>query len=382
MPLVMVAMPLLILPMAPGVELTLGTSLIPLTGLVLLLRDLLEGHWREALPMVIPVVAVTGTCCYIAIRWAVDQFNKESVLFRESERLDIRLWLRHTIRTRGDTPTAPAAVICGLLILICGFFIGLLLPAIQSFGDAVVLVIVSMAIVVVPTALMTGLFARSPTKTLLIRRPGCAPVAMAVLLAVALHPVSLAMEWVLQKVYPSGKFVESLGKVLDLLIRQAPYWWLAPLLIGLLPAVCEEFAFRGFILSGLRHTGHKWRAILLSSLFFAVSHQVFQQSISAFILGTVLAYIAVQTGSIWPGMLVHLLHNSLLWLQSSYEAEFTAWETKHAAAASWIEWTTLLVAALVTIWILSWFSRLRYQRTEEEAVEEAIAHEAAEAIHA
>ena len=35
MPLVLVSMPLMILPMAPGVELTLGNSLIPLTGLVL-----------------------------------------------------------------------------------------------------------------------------------------------------------------------------------------------------------------------------------------------------------------------------------------------------------------------------------------------------------
>lgn len=382
MPLVMVAMPLLILPMAPGVELTLGTSLIPLTGIVLLLRELLEGHWRDVLPMIVPVVAVTGTCCYIAIRWAVDQFNKESVLFRESERLDIRLWLLHTIRTRGDTPTAPAAVICGLLILVGGFFIGLLLPLPQSFSDAVLLVVVSMSIVVVPTLLMIGLFARSPTKTLLLRRCGWPAVIMAVLLAVALHPLSLGLEVTLKSMYPPGKNVEALANVIDLLIHQAPFWWLAPVLIGLLPAVCEEFAFRGFILSGLRHTGHKWRAILLSSLFFAVSHQVFQQSISAFILGSVLAYIAVQTGSIWPGMLIHLIHNSLLWLQSNHEAQLEAWAAKHQSAAAMIEWTTLFIAALVTMGILSWFSRLRYQRTEEEAVQEAIDHEAAEAAHA
>ena len=30
----------------------------------------------------------------MAVRWAVDQFNKESVLFRESERLDVGLWLQ------------------------------------------------------------------------------------------------------------------------------------------------------------------------------------------------------------------------------------------------------------------------------------------------
>ena len=82
--------------------------------------------------MVLPVVAVTGTCCYIAVRWAIDQFNKESVLFRESERLDLRLWLKHTIRNRGATPTAAAAVVCGVLILVGGFFVGLLMAMPQQ----------------------------------------------------------------------------------------------------------------------------------------------------------------------------------------------------------------------------------------------------------
>ena len=59
MPLVMITMPLVILPMAPGVELTLGNSLIPVTGIVLLLRAMLEGNYAQALPFVPPVVLVT-----------------------------------------------------------------------------------------------------------------------------------------------------------------------------------------------------------------------------------------------------------------------------------------------------------------------------------
>ena len=39
MPLLLVTLPLVILPMGPGMELNLGNSLIPLTGLVLLLRN-------------------------------------------------------------------------------------------------------------------------------------------------------------------------------------------------------------------------------------------------------------------------------------------------------------------------------------------------------
>ena len=44
------------------------------------------------------------------------------MLFRESERLDMGLWLRHLLRDRQPTPTVAAAVFCGVLILAVRFF--------------------------------------------------------------------------------------------------------------------------------------------------------------------------------------------------------------------------------------------------------------------
>ncbi len=378
MPLVLVTIPLLILPMSPGVELTLGNSLIPLSGLLLLLRMLLEGNGWEALRFVPAVALSTGICCYLAIRWAIDQFNSETVLFRESERLDLRLWLKHLIRDRGDTPTIGAAMACGLLILITQFFVGLLVarPGTIDFAGATWLIIVSMLAVVVPTALMTGLFSRKPAKTLLVRRPPWLAIPAALLLAVAVHPLAIAFQWVVQSLFPLGRTGEALGDVAKAL-ESAPVWWLPFALLGLLPAVCEEFTFRGFILSGLRHTGHKWRAILVSALFFALSHQIFQQSVSAFIMGTLLAYVAVQSGSIWPSLVIHAVHNGLAWVHGEHEADVARLLKDYPG----VGWSAILVGALLTMWLLSWFSRLKYSRTDEERVEEAIAHEAAEAIH-
>ena len=111
MPLLLVTMPLVVLPMSPGVELNLGNSLIPVTGVVLLLRSVLEGNYWQAVQFSPVVAAVTLVACLLAIRWAVDQFNSESVLFRESERLDVGLWLRHLLRDRQPTPTVAAAVV-------------------------------------------------------------------------------------------------------------------------------------------------------------------------------------------------------------------------------------------------------------------------------
>ena len=108
MPLLIVTMPLVILPMSPGVDLNLGTSLIPITNVVLLLRCVLEGSYWQAFNFHPPWQPVTITACMFAIAWAVDQFNRESVLFRESERLDLGLWLVHLVRDRQPTPTAAA----------------------------------------------------------------------------------------------------------------------------------------------------------------------------------------------------------------------------------------------------------------------------------
>jgi membrane protease YdiL (CAAX protease family) len=80
----------------------------------------------------------------------------------------------------------------------------------------------------------------------------------------------------------------------------------------LLPAICEEIAFRGFILNGLRSRFHPWTAILLSSFLFALSHLNVFQFIPSFVLGVVLGLLAVRSSSVLPGMLFHLLHNTLV----------------------------------------------------------------------
>ena len=82
----------------------------------------------EALRYSVPVVGMTAVCCWLAIRWAVDQFNNESVLFRESERFGVGLWFRHLVRDREDMPTVGEAVLCGVLILVIRFFFSLVAP--------------------------------------------------------------------------------------------------------------------------------------------------------------------------------------------------------------------------------------------------------------
>jgi sodium transport system permease protein len=380
MPMLMVTMPLVILPMAPGVELNLGNSLIPITGVVLLLRALLEGNLAQALPFVPSVVVVTLGCCLWATRWAVDQFNSESVLFRESERFDLNLWFKHLMRDRGDTPSPAAGLLCGLLILMIFFFMGLTLK-IQPSSDfkplAQLILVTQLAMVASPALLMTIMLTRSPRRTLLLRLPKLWTLPAAFLLAVALHPAVIVLGEVVQRLYPMS---DSMRQAMQLHL-EAPLWQIVAV-FALTPAVCEELAFRGFMLSGLRHLGHKWQAILISSIFFGVTHQVFHQSIITCVLGLVLGYLAVQTGSLLTCIIFHFTSNSMqfviAYLIETSASKEQAWSTlieKGDLAPYAFTWPVAVLGCLIAAALLYCFHRLPYARTSEEALQDALDHQ-------
>lgn len=380
MPILMVSLPLMMLPMLPTTELDLGFALIPLSGLMLLLRALIEGQFWEALRYSVPVIGVTAACCLLAIRWAIGQFNNESVLFRESERLDLGIWLRHMVRDREDLPTAGEAILCGMLLLVIRFFAGFFAPMPESWGDlAVTTLILQVALIATPACLMAIMLTRRPAKTLLLGRPSfAATLPAAVLLAVLLHPAMLWLGQLIQELYPVHPQAALQFKELERMFATAPLWQVL-LLVALTPAICEELAFRGFILSGLRRMGHKWGAIGLASLFFGLAHGILQQSLSAFVVGMVIGYVAVKTGSLWPGVLYHLTHNGLSVLMGRVTPEAIRtnsllrliFDASPEGDVSYSIPTAIVAAALAAV-VLLWLKSLPYHHSAEERLQEAL----------
>lgn len=90
-------------------------------------------------------------------------------------------------------------------------------------------------------------------------------------------------------------------------------WWLTLnlFILAFLPAVCEELIYRGVILNGLRKFG-RVNAVLISALFFALAHGSAMQFLYQFILGVVLGFVIIKTGSIIAGVLVHFLNNAIV----------------------------------------------------------------------
>jgi len=77
----------------------------------------------------------------------------------------------------------------------------------------------------------------------------------------------------------------------------------------ILAPLTEEFLFRGVMLRSLSKYGTGF-AVVLSSFLFGLIHGNIYQTPFAIMTGIVLAYTAVRSGSIWPGVIVHFVVNA------------------------------------------------------------------------
>lgn len=76
------------------------------------------------------------------------------------------------------------------------------------------------------------------------------------------------------------------------------------------PAVCEEFFFRGLVLSEYRSLGSA-NAVIISALCFAMLHCSMDNFPIYFFTGIVLGFVTVVTRSIISAIIIHLVSNTL-----------------------------------------------------------------------
>src|SRR5262249_2429268 len=169
-PLYLISMPLIFLSLAPEIELDLFYSLVPITGVALLLRALILGSYDVAFRYFLPVLLPMLVYAAVALRWAIDQFQREDVRFREPERFRLSIWVRHLYRDREPTPTGGQALLCFALILTSSWFLMLYLAGTDA-ASSLGAVATGQLFILIPPVLMSLLLTSSPARTLRLSWP-------------------------------------------------------------------------------------------------------------------------------------------------------------------------------------------------------------------
>lgn len=85
-------------------------------------------------------------------------------------------------------------------------------------------------------------------------------------------------------------------------------------IVGIWGPLTEEIFFRGFMIGGLRRRFGDRGALVLSAGLFALFHIDPTIYVPIFFFGIVLGWLYLHTGSIWPSVAVHVVHNTTILL--------------------------------------------------------------------
>lgn len=148
-----------------------------------------------------------------------------------------------------------------------------------------------------------------------LRRPDPAGLGLAVLGWAALYPVVL---WLgeLNGRLPSPRWLEGLDEMrgdmlTGLLFGGQLSTAFLLVTIALTPAVFEEVLFRGYLLRQAERRMGSRAAIVAVGVAFGLYHLSLAQALPLSVLGVYLCFAVWATGSVWTGVLVHLLNNGV-----------------------------------------------------------------------
>lgn len=140
------------------------------------------------------------------------------------------------------------------------------------------------------------------------------------------------------------------------------------IIIALIPAIGEELLFRGLIqqlLKGMFNNIHL--AVLFSAIFFSSMHLQFYGFLPRMILGMVLGYLFVWSGSLWLPIAAHFVNNAATIL-FSYFAEYLPFNQDTIGVEK--SQTFILIASVVLCWLMMWAIEYLYSKKKTDNPDE------------
>jgi ABC-2 type transport system permease protein/sodium transport system permease protein len=334
-----------VLCLLPSLEFTGWMAVTPLVNIVMLARDLLEGSVHPGLAL----AAVGSTIFYIAaaIALAARIFGTDAILYGSPT-----TWSDLARRPSEERPAASlgAAMFCLAAMFPTFYVLANTLGRSAEFSierQSVVRAIITAAIFGgIPAAL--ALVGRvNWTSGLGIRKAGVLSYVAAAILGISTWPAAHELALACQGFAINP---ELLKKINELVAQfQTMPLWLVLVAFALVPAVFEEFCFRGFLFGAIRQRLSGPWTVLITAILFGFFHEVTipGKLVPSAALGLALGWVRLRTGSILPGIVMHAALNSFLLAVTYYKDELAArgWGLQQTAHLP-LAWHVLAVVGI------------------------------------
>ena len=296
----------------PTIELNATIALIPVANICLLIKNLLV--FKYDFTLILLVLLSNIIYAFIAVWLLAKIYNSESILFGESLS-GIKLFEKRSNIKKGSIPSVQESLLILVLALLLMVYVGGIVST--SAPMSVSLIVQQSFIGILP--ILAALYIKADMKKVFgLRLPGMKNLLGSIILGVGAISLNLLVSSLLSIVFPSDStgLNEQYMEILDG-VAFVP----GLLLMALLPAVCEEVMFRGYVLTAFKERMSFVKAVIIVSLLFGVSHMNMIKIIPTALLGVALAYMAQKSGSIVTSALMHFINNSLAVVVLYYGSE-------------------------------------------------------------
>ena len=323
--------PLMLISLTPGVfslmpnlQINGMLAVTPLVNTVLMGRDLLQGNVN--LLMFAIVLISTALYGVLALAVASRVFGSDAVLYGSGGTLTELL---KRPQETADVASIQTSMSC-LAVVFSLFIVAGSIPSrlnVSLSNQLLAAGLVSLFLfVIVPASL--ACFARVHLiNGFSLRLPKWWFWLAAVLLGGSLWPYIYELEI---SILTDARIeqLKQLYESFELNLKAVPLW-VKLLSLAVAPAACEELFFRGFLQNSIRVRASASMSILSAAVLFGLFHVIvkdallFERLLPSTLMGIVLGIVFERSGSVLPGMLLHVIHNGLLILVSEFESELT-----------------------------------------------------------
>ncbi|MBQ7832026.1 MAG: CPBP family intramembrane metalloprotease, partial [Lachnospiraceae bacterium] len=286
--------------MLPNITLDAKTSLIPIVNVSLFIKAVFElkFEWEYIVLVLLSNVVYS----VVAVVLMSKLFSSEDVLFGEGFRGVHFLEKRSNMKPNQMPGIGDTVLMFGLLLLLMIYCSTSLVFRLGIWGTGLVQLII-LAVPVCYAWYMKADF----KKLFSLKVPKIKHVLGGICIWLGIWLLEQVVIVKLAEWFPS--LVET-SETLNSVIVDAGFVS-AFIVVGICPAIAEEFAFRGFLFGVLKEKWKPWMAIVVSAVLFGAYHMNLLQFIGGAMMGIGLAYAAYASGSIWIGAIMHFINNGL-----------------------------------------------------------------------